>query len=108
MTDKVSNIKKRWKDPRATVELSECGLQNANENEESINSTMEHKCPFHWQLKKLQRSRPNTMIILNMQSSRRVPESTTVFKIEYDEVKPILEQGSDKSVSWDLSPLPNS
>ena len=120
INNKVNNMKKHWKDARAMAEHSGWGLQNQDDNEDSINAKLECKCPFYWQLEELWGSRPNATVILDMESSQitatssqRVTVSNTIppaYEIEDDdEDTPIFSQDLDRAFSWDpIPPPPNS
>ena len=49
ITEKMSNMKKAWKDAKAMQQRSGWGVK-PEENEESINEVLEGKCPFFWRL----------------------------------------------------------
>ncbi|KAF8430084.1 hypothetical protein EV426DRAFT_579674 [Tirmania nivea] len=62
ITDKVTNLKRSWKEARAMQQRSGWGVK-AEKNEASINDALERKCAFFWRLDEIWGSRPNVELI---------------------------------------------
>ncbi|KAF8424327.1 hypothetical protein EV426DRAFT_599504 [Tirmania nivea] len=62
ITDKATNMKRSWKEARAMQQRSGWGVKAEN-NEASINETLERKCAFFWRLDEIWGSRPNVELV---------------------------------------------
>ncbi|KAF8456858.1 hypothetical protein BDZ91DRAFT_838457 [Kalaharituber pfeilii] len=65
--DKMTNVKRSWRECKALQERSGWGL-TAENNEESINAFIEKKYPLFWHLDTIWGSRPNVIVMASRES----------------------------------------
>ena len=73
ITEKASNMKRRWKEAKAMAELSGWGVR-LEDNEQTINDVLERKCAFYWRLDGIWGTRPNASIIIGSMESTNPPD----------------------------------
>lgn len=67
INDKVSNMKRQWKEAKVMQESTGWGIR---EDQESIDKALEKKCPFFHRLDAIWGTRPNVKIIARPDSTQ--------------------------------------
>ena len=75
--DKASNLRTAWKKARQFCNQSGLGVR-AEDNQASFNALLESKCPLFWRLDEMWGSRPNTTLVLILDSTQAEIETPDI------------------------------